>query len=314
MTSTLDSETAAPTDVVDFRRPAPLGLEQTRAVRTVHEALCELLSPMLTTRLRTPLRLSVRNLEMVSGDELTQSCAKPSLIVILELAPLATPMALRVPMDLAVLMLDMLLGGPGTVDDSPTAPSPVEEQILRRLIEHCIPAIDHAWAQLLAIRARVMAVTADVEVLDLLPLMEPFLKLDLAVDVDSRPHSLDIWLPGSLLTSAIQSSEPAPAPVAAHPVEFTRSALSDVLTAVPVRATVSFPAVQMTPARILSLVPGDVVTIASVDQLLSLAIGDIPIALVRPARDGRRTACQVVSTCHGTPPVTFSSHPRRGVS
>ena len=314
MTPTIDPDTALPAELVDFRRPAPLGLEQTRAVRGVHEELCELLSPMLTTRLRTPLRLSVSQLEMVTGEELSQCCAAPSLIVLLELSPLATPLALRFPMQLAVLLLDLLLGGPGTEDVVGAAPSAVEEQILRRLVDHCIPAIDRAWSHLLTVHSRVLAVTAETEILDLLPLGDPFLKLDLSVDVDSRHHSLDIWLPGSLLTSAIQASEPTPSPVAPRPTRMVRTALSDVLTAVPVRATVTFPPVQMTPARILSLVPGDMVSIGSVDQLLTLSIGDTAVAQVRPARDGRRTACQVVTTCHTSPPATFNTRPRRGVS
>jgi len=292
---------------VDFRRPPPLGIEQTKTVRGVHEVMCELLSPMLTTRLGTPLRLAVRDLEMVAGEELATACNEGSMIVLLELRPLPTPIVLRFPMPFAMVVLDLLLGGPGNIAESAGSPSVVEIQIVERLMEHCTVAIDRAWSELLAVHCTVSQVTTNGSVVELLPLGDPFLRVDLEADVGGVPHTIDMWMANALLGTAFRAFEPIPA---AHEQSTgsPRTALVEVLQTVRVRATVRFRSIEMTPAAILSLSPGDLVDLGSLDQTLVLGVGDTQIAQVRPARDGRRLSCQIVSTDHSAP----STRTRRG--
>jgi len=104
--------------VVDFRRPAPLLAEQAAAIRAVHDELAERLSPMLSSRLRTPCRLTVTNMEMVSY-ETSRRPWRHSVGAICELRPL--PFAhdrsgCRCPRRAVV---DLLLGGPGRSIPSP---------------------------------------------------------------------------------------------------------------------------------------------------------------------------------------------------
>jgi len=284
-----------------------LGIEQTKTVRGVHEVMCELLSPMLTTRLGTPLRLAVRDLEMVAGEELATACNEGSMIVLLELRPLPTPIVLRFPMPFAMVVLDLLLGGPGNIAESAGSPSVVEIQIVERLMEHCTVAIDRAWSELLAVHCTVSQVTTNGSVVELLPLGDPFLRVDLEADVGGVPHTIDMWMANALLGTAFRAFEPIPA---AHEQSTgsPRTALVEVLQTVRVRATVRFRSIEMTPAAILSLSPGDLVDLGSLDQTLVLGVGDTQIAQVRPARDGRRLSCQIVSTDHSAP----STRTRRG--
>ena len=284
----------------------------------VHDHLVELLSPLLASRLRMPLRLSVVELEMVASDELEELASTPSLLVLIDLVPLPTPIVLRMDMSFCLVALDLLLGGPGVVDDAGHLPTSVELQIVRRLLEHCMPATDRAWGELLEVRSQINTVSTDTELLSTLPLGDPFLRVDIAADIGDRRHALDIWMPNGLLTSALRAFEPkltATAP--SRSSAMSRSTLARVLTAVPVRATVNFPPVQMTSASILSLTLGEVIPLGSVDAPLSLEIGSTQIALVRPARAGQRTACQIVSIVQSPPASkiqTAMRSPHRGAS
>ena len=318
MTSLTTAEVSEQAQPVDFRRPAPLGPEQTKAVRTVHDHLVELLSPLLTTRLRTPLRLSVVELEMVAADELERRAANPSLLVLIDLVPLPTPIVLRMDMSFCLVALDLLLGGPGVVDASDQLPTTVELQIIRRLLEHCMSATDQDWSELLEIRSQINTVSTDTDLLSTLPLGDPFLRVDISVDIGGRRHALDIWMPNGLLTSALRAFEPSlTAPAPSRSSALSRSTLAKVLSAVPVRATVNFPPVRMTSGSILSMNVGEVIPLASIDTPLSLEIGSTEIALVRPARAGQRTACQIVSIVES--PATAKHQavnrpPQRGAS
>lgn len=297
MTSLTAAELSAEAEPVDFRRPTPLGSEQTKAVRAVHDRLVEFLSPLLTSRLRTPLRLSVVELEMVAADELEVRSSTPSLLVLIDLVPLTTPILLRMDMSFCLVALDLLLGGPGVIaEDDEHLPTVVELQIFRRLLEHCMSANDRAWSGLLEVRSEIHALSVDADLISTLPLADPFLRVDIAADIGDRRHTLDIWMPNGMLTSALRAFEPKVVTVTqTRPSDLSRSTLTKVLTAVPVQATVNFAPVSMTSASILSLSLGEVIQLGSVDTPLSLEIGATPFALVRPARSGQRTACQVIS-------------------
>jgi flagellar motor switch protein FliM len=297
VTSLTAAELSAEAEPVDFRRPTPLGPEQTKAVRTVHDHLVEFLSPLLTSRLRTPLRLSVIELEMVPAEELETRASSTSLLVLIDLVPLTTPILLRMDMSFCLVALDLLLGGPGVIADGDDhLPTQVELQIFGRLLEHCMAANDRAWSELLEVRSEIAALSIEADLISRLPLGDPFLRVDIAADIGGHRHMLDIWMPNGLLTSALRAFEPkAMAITPRRPSDLSRSTLAKVLTAVPVQATVNFAPVRMTSASILSLSLGEVIQLGSVDTPLSLEIGATQFALVRPARAGQRTACQVMS-------------------
>lgn len=285
---------------IDFRKPASLGPEQARALRAVHDDLCERLSPMLTTRLRNPLRLTVRSIDLVVGTDLTEAGASPSVVALCDLSPFPTPCALRIPMPTALVLIDILLGGAGKVIGPERIPTEVEMRVLGRLLEHCAASVDAAWSPLATITTTIRHVGADPETLGELPGNEPFLRIDVDMALDGERHAVDLWLPNSALAGAVRGFDSTPA--ASHPPPKPTTAgdggagMAGVLAEVPVEATVNFRPVPMSPAAILSIHAGDVIKLGPVDQTLSLQVGAVELGAVRPARNGTRTACQVVST------------------
>ncbi len=315
-----DTRRGSPATVVDFSRPAPLGQDETRAVRAVHDHMAELLSPMLTTRTRAPYRLGVEDLGMVTGNDLRSAVAEPCVLAIVDMVPLPQPMLLRVPMGLASVTVDLLLGGPGTPEAAEVEPTPVELQILRRVLEQCLPTADRAWRPHVNIASRLRDLTCDVTATEVLPLGEPFLRVDLSVTVEDDVYDADLWLPNEVLLAALRSVSGAGDRAA---LGAGRSAgqlgigagssaagddghddhspldggppLAAALEDVPVEVRVTFPGISMTPTEILGLRPGDVVPLSPADVPLHMQAGGIDLGTVRPARDGDRTACVVLS-------------------
>lgn len=312
-----DVRRGQPATVVDFSRPAPLGQDETRAVRAVHDHMAELLSPMLTTRTRAPYRLAVEQLGMVTGNDLRSAVTEPCVLGIVEMVPLPQPMLLRVPMGLASVTVDLLLGGPGTPEAAEVEPTAVELQILRRVLEQCLPTADRAWRPHVAIASRLRDLTCDVTATEDLPLAEPFLRVDLAVTVENEIYDADLWLPNEALLAALRTvsgGERALGPgrstgqlgigsgAATLGADGDEEApfdggptLASALEDVPVEVRVTFPDISMTPSEILALRPGDVVPLSPADVPLHIHAGGIDLGTVRPARDGDRTACVVLS-------------------
>ena len=281
---------------MDFSRPAPLGPDETRVVRGVHDELVERLSPMLTTRLRAPFRLAVSELEMVAGTDLTAAAMEPCVIAVIELSPLPGTIVLRFPMAVASVMIDLMLGGAGVPDTSGNPPTPVELSVLRRLLDHCLAPVDDAWRPVVTVSTRLAAVTCDPEVVEDLPLADPFLRIHLTVTVEGSPYPADLWLPNGVLTGALRAVDPAGPKSAPVPRAAVRAKLTAALSDIPVDVRVAFPEISMTPTEILGLRRGDVLTLGAADTCLRLHVGGMDIGTVRPARNGDRTACVVLST------------------
>lgn len=280
---------------VDFRRPAPLLADQAKLVRAVQDDLAERLSPMLSSRLRTPCRFIVADQEMVSGDELlAESAEKPVTAVIG--SPIGAQLVWRFPIQLASIMVDLLLGGGGRGDTRPVALTEIEVQVLGRLVEQCLPSLSIAWKSLIQLRPRLDGVHTDPEALLPIAAGEAALRVRFRVVLGTHDLESAIWIHNGMLTAAFRGLEPA-SPPTGHGVEApTGGALAvDVLRTVPVDVTVTFPPVPMTPAAILALAPGDVIPLHPVNEPLELSAGDVRIGWVLPAQHAGRTACQVTA-------------------
>lgn len=281
--------------VIDFRRPAPLLGRQAKVLRSIHEDLCERLSPMLSSRLRTPCRLSVPGLEMVSGEEfqVPEDCAP--VIAVVDFSPLGSQVVLRLDPLLAAVVSNLLLGGPGENQD-PRTLTEVEVSVLAQFLQQWLPSFALAWQPVVALQPRIVAAYADPEVPIPVQPGEPSLRVDIEFQFGDVALKGDLWIPNGVLAAALRGIEPLSS-VGQSSVNSsaTRGVVVDVLRSVPVNITVTFPPVGMTPAAILSLEVGDVIRLHPVDQPLELSAGDIRIGWVRPAQHAGRTACQVMS-------------------
>lgn len=288
---------------VDFRRPAPLLAEHTKLVRSVQDDIAERLSPMLSSRLRTPCRFIVADQEMVSGDELAAEASEHPITAILE-SPVGAQLVWRFPMRLASIVVDLLLGGTGRGDAAPTPLTEIEVRVLGRLVEQCLPCLAVPWSSLLALRPALGSISADPEAVLPIGAGEPALRVRFRVVLG--PHDLEssIWIHNGVLAAAFRGLDPAAAtPSRVTGVHHSGALDVDVLRSVPVDVAVNFPTVPMTPAAILSLAVGDVIPLRPVDEPLELNAGEVRIGWVQPAQHAGRTACQVTSLDHRSPLV-----------
>lgn len=288
--------------VVDFRRPAPLLVDQAKLVRAVQDDLAERLSPMLSSRLRTPCRFIVADQEMVSGDELHAESAERPVTAVID-SPIGAQLVWRFPIQLASIVVDLLLGGSGRGETAVESLTEIEVQVLGRLVEQCLASLSVAWTPLLQLRPRLVAVQTDPEALLPIAAGEPALRVRFRVVLG--PHDLEsaIWIPNGMLAAALRGLEPAQPVPGQRAVDAIGGGALDVevLRSVPIGVTVAFPPVPMTPAAILDLAVGDVIPLHPVVQPLELSAGDVRIGWVLPAQHAGRTACQVTTLDRRSP-------------
>lgn len=302
--------------VYDFRRPAPLAHEHDRVLRSVFEDLGARLTPVLSSRLRTPAKLAVRELEVVSGTELAEVTSTPALFVLIQAAPLPGSFLLRMELGAARVIVDVLLGGNGSPLASDAPLSTIERRLAGVLFERCMEPIGEAWSKLLPLTPAVDAIHSDPEDLQLGITGEPSLHVEYTLELLGASHVLHLYLEGVTL-AAVLKRLPRPTPQVLierpHRDPRARDAVAGVVRTVPVELRVVLPEHRMSSGRVMTLVPGDVISLGcGPEDPVPLQVGGIEVGTVRPARTGNRLACQVVSVTYGrrgTPDTSPSPTP-----
>ena len=122
---------------------------------------------------------------------------------------------------------------------------------------------------------------------------QPYLRIGFEITLGDQPHTFDLWVPAGGM--AAQAREELPDAAAHRRTVATRPRRASCTTS-PVEVTVGFPSTGVPSHTLLSLQPGDVIPLdCHVDDALDLRVGDLDVGAVRPARSGRKVACQVIA-------------------
>lgn len=294
--------------VYDFSRPAPLAREHERALRLVFEEVARRVTPVLSSRLRQTTRMVFQELEVIPGPELAVVTSVPALFGFIAWNPLPGSGILHLPLPAARQLVDMLMGGGGGVAHNPAPLSVIERRLAATILQRCLPALGQSWASLLEVRPVLESLLSDPEEVRLKVTSEPALRVRFSLELLDEAHDADLYFEG-ITMAGIMKVLPEVSPAALDvpaPDPLARAAVADVVRSVPLQVRVVLPETPVSSARVMRLVPGDVLSLdCPTDRPLPMRVGDVTVGSVRPARTGGRLACQVVT-------VNFDGHAGAG--
>ncbi|MCW2579971.1 MAG: fliM, partial [Blastococcus sp.] len=97
----------------DFRRPTKLSREHVRVLQIAQEAFARQATTILTTFLRAGARLELNGIEQFAYDDYVATLPDPVFISTFTLEPLAGKGMFAYPLDIAMAIVDHMLGGSG---------------------------------------------------------------------------------------------------------------------------------------------------------------------------------------------------------
>ena len=126
----------------DFRRPTKLSREHVPRLQIAFESFARQATTILTTFLRTGARMELRSIEQFSYDDYVQTLPDPVFITTFTLEPLAGKGMIAYPLDIAMAIVDHMLGGSGAAAQ-PTRPMTAMET---SIITHLLDRLLHEFA------------------------------------------------------------------------------------------------------------------------------------------------------------------------
>jgi flagellar motor switch protein FliM len=298
----LDKERAAEADksihVFDFRQPTTFNRDHVRALQLVHEAFARHLGTVLSTTLGAVSQVSLQSVDQITYDQYVKASGNPTMLAIVSLQPLPGAALLQVPLRVAMVTLDRLLGGPGS-GEYPNRPlTEIESLLMRRIVDRALNELERAFEPLLPLETGIVQLESNPQFAQVAAPSDMVVVITLQTRIGGEQGDISICIPFASLQPVLER-------FAAHSLvpdrtgpstDTARAAMRGRLSEVPVEVMVHFDEVALTSDDLVQLRVGDVLPLRHrTDQPLTASVGDAVLAAVSPGRKGKRLACRVVN-------------------
>ncbi|GIW10409.1 MAG: flagellar motor switch protein FliM [Chloroflexi bacterium] len=148
------SPTGAAIRLYDFRHPDKLSKDQLRTLEIVHQNLARSFAFSLTASTRTVVQCSLVLLEQKRFKEYIDERPEPVVLHLVSLDPLPGRAIIEIDFELAYLIIDRLLGGPGRPIAAGRAVTEIEVSLMRTVVSSLLYSIREIWSGIIEVRPR----------------------------------------------------------------------------------------------------------------------------------------------------------------
>ncbi|ADG06218.1 flagellar motor switch protein FliM [Kyrpidia tusciae] len=283
----------------DFKRAMRFSKDQLRSLTRIYENYARMLSTYFSAQLRTWMHLDVISVEQLPYEEFIRSMPQLSTLLVVDLAPLSGRWVIGIGPDVAFVMLDRLLGGPGLELAGARAFTEIETTVFERSWSRSLGVLGDAWKgivedlrptlsfiefnpqflQIAAPNDTVAVVSVSMRIMETTGLMHigmPHLTLERLLPKLSSQHMLGMGQAGRALDPAREE------------------ALRERLRAAPVEIRAVLGRTSIDFYDLMHLAAGDVIPLhQSVNRPVEIYVGDRVKYLGRPGVDHGRLAVQI---------------------
>lgn len=282
----------------DFRRPSKLNRDHVRTLEIVQETFARQFTTVLSSSLRAVSNVTVESIEQMSYDEYVRATPNPSYLSILSITPLPGVAIFQLPLTISYTAVDLLLGGHGKDSDLHRPLSDIEVSLLRDVVDRTLGELQYAFESVAEFEPAVVSVESNPQFAQIAAPSDMIVVTTYDVRINTSGGRATLAFPYTSLAPVLDSFTGNVVMTDRDSAQMVqaRTALRDRVTKADVTVSVRFNPVRLTSGEIVSLQPGDIVPLnQSVNTALTVAVAGHPVFIGRPARRGKRLACQVIA-------------------
>jgi flagellar motor switch protein FliM len=283
----------------DFRRPAKFSNEQLRTLQAIHENVGRIAAARLSSFLRGPIVIQLAGTDQLIFDDYVTQLSLPTELVVMASTGLAGPFMIDMDMGFALAAVDRLLGGPGRIPNDRQEPTPIEGDLIARVVAHLPHALNEGWSHLQTLDVNItesaltpilLRIAAPAEVVAVMTYEVRFAGQTAPMTICYPYATLEPLLPRLAATMWYAQRRAASGNSAA------RDALENEVRSVEIPVAATFRAVDIPVEALSELRPGDVIRFDErFDEPVLVAVSDQAQAWAVPGRVGDRVALRLVS-------------------
>lgn len=281
----------------DFRSPSRFSREQLRALQMATDTFARQMATVLSTTLRIVAHATLEEVVQTTYEEYIDRVPNPSLLAVLDFAPLEGDGVFALPMDLVMSVIDRLLGGPGSRTQPSRALSEIESGLIRNLVKQMVWELRYAFEALGGVKAEVQSLESDPQFLQLAPPSDAMIVAHFEIKLGDQIARSTLCIPVETIAPVLDSVHAKPEIELSGAKAEAAQSLKERMHEVPVDVRVAFASISLPSRDILDLEVGDVLPLHHpTNQPLTLEADGIPVATAVPGSHGKRLACQIVTS------------------
>ncbi|MCT2344016.1 flagellar motor switch protein FliM [Niallia taxi] len=283
----------------DFRRALRFSKDQIRSLTRIHENFARLLTTYFSAQLRTLVQISVTSADQIPYEEFIRSIPKMTILNVFEVTPLDGRILMEVNPNIAYAMMDRMMGGKGTSVNKVENLTEIESKIMSNTFEQAFDYLREALEDIVEIEPTLSEFEVNPQFLQMVSPNETVVVISLNTTIGDTSGMINICIPHVVLEPIIpklsghywmQTEKKAPVPEVA---EALQNNIQKSIVSVVAELGTSDISIQ----DFLMLDIGDVIEMnQTIDQPLTIKVGDIPKFIGQPGKVNKKVAVQVLGT------------------
>ncbi len=282
----------------DFRRPTKLSRDHVRVLQNALELFARQCATNLTQVLRTEVKIELGGIDQFAYDDYVAHLDNPVFMTVLSFEPLQGRGLLTWSLDMAMAMIDQLLGGSGDSAQPQRPMTGMETRLTQYPVERVLHELAQALRPIVRIDFGLEGFEYNPHLAQLAVSSETVVVASFSLSLGERETEATIMLPFAPFAPALHdATSPQLSAQALRERKLASEALSQRLGAVPVEVNARFRPLTVPSADLLSLAVGDVLLLRHPrDSPLEVTTNDVVFAHAVASNHRRRLAAEIVTT------------------
>lgn len=298
------AETSANVHTCDFRMAARLSNEGARSLMTMHEAFARQLGDALDAFLSKGVELKLKSIDQVVLKEHLKTA--PFFIAPLSLSNLSGSSLVQFDDNLALSMLEILMGGTGQIRKDSCELSEIDREVLHDIVELVATECERAWN----IPSLVVIPSPSVVAGTVQRFCNPsdkFTLLHFSVKAGGASGACDLLLPPNLVAALLKQTKLERAQQKVR--QFPKIPIRERLLECDMEVCAELPGLRVAVRDLIGLQPGSVLKLrAPIQSPGMLTAGGRSIYEALPVRNGSQRAAQLGKRVFQQKPMTGENH------
>ena len=281
----------------DFRRPERVSKEQLKGLQSLFEAFAREVSILFPPFLRTVVRVDLTSIDQLTYDEFILSVARPTALMVLNMAPLEGNGVLELSPSMIFPIVDRVLGGKGLPMREMRELTEIENRIVQRLTLMILDCWKRSWEQIIEFNISIVNQESDPLIVQIVAGSEMVILVGYEVNIGETVGSMNMCIPLLVLNpvlAQISQQTHYMRRMSAEVAEQTRQVIESILrrTTVPLDAVLCRAVLPL--HELARLKVGDIIQLdSSPSEPIVLNAGGITRFKAVPGRRGEASSVQL---------------------
>lgn len=179
----------------DFRRPNRISKNQVRTLQNIHESFAEVFGYYLVSKLQTVVSISITSVDQLFYSEFILSVSNPSCLYVFDIEGTDGSGILEISPQLALTIMERLLGGSTDAQEKSRSITPIEQAVIRGIIEHAFSDLRNSWKSVADLNFKFSRLEMEADFVQVAPASEIVVVISFDVNIGTQTFLMNICFP-----------------------------------------------------------------------------------------------------------------------